>query len=107
MAGVRFPAWEYVFMLVFKAMFGSQSYSLKMGICTIHRHHGRASIPYIRVCFMLGFEVNYTPCSKVNVVPCGLVVRIRRSHHRGRGSILRMGVYFLFAYEARLWNQNP
>ena len=29
------------------------------------------------------------------VVPCGLVVRIRRSHRRGRGSIPRMGG-FLF-----------
>ncbi len=30
--------------------------------------------------------------------PCGLVVRIRRSHRRGRGSIPRMGVYnFFFA----------
>ena len=26
--------------------------------------------------------------------PCGLVVRIRRSHRRGRGSIPRMGVFF-------------
>ena len=26
------------------------------------------------------------------VIPCGLVVRIRRSHRRGRGSIPRMGV---------------
>ncbi len=29
-------------------------------------------------------------------VPCGLVVRIRRSHRRGRGSIPRMGVLFFF-----------
>ena len=30
--------------------------------------------------------------------PCGLVVRIRRSHRRGRGSIPRMGVQFLFFF---------
>ena len=28
-------------------------------------------------------------------VPCGLVVRIRRFHRRGRGSIPRMGEHFL------------
>ena len=27
-------------------------------------------------------------------IPCGLVVRIRRSHRRGRGSIPRMGAFF-------------
>ena len=27
-------------------------------------------------------------------IPCGLVVRIRRSHRRGRGSIPRTGVIF-------------
>ena len=34
-----------------------------------------------------------------NRVPCGLVVRIRRSHRRGRGSIPRMGdpVFFFFS----------
>ena len=31
-------------------------------------------------------------------VPCGLVVRIRRSHRRGRGSIPRMGAFFLFSF---------
>ena len=30
-------------------------------------------------------------CSVSSAVPCGLVVRIRRSHRRGRGSIPRMG----------------
>ncbi len=30
----------------------------------------------------------------VSSIPCGLVVRIRRSHRRGRGSIPRMGVFF-------------
>ena len=35
------------------------------------------------------------PVSKC-AVPCGLVVRIRRSHRRGRGSIPRMGDSFLF-----------
>ena len=30
------------------------------------------------------------------VIPCGLVVRIRRSHRRGRGSIPRMGVPIFF-----------
>ena len=29
-------------------------------------------------------------------VPCGLVVRIRRFHRRGRGSIPRMGEIFFF-----------
>ena len=30
-------------------------------------------------------------------IPCGLVVRIRRFHRRGRGSIPRTGVkYFIF-----------
>ena len=29
-------------------------------------------------------------------IPCGLVVRIRRSHRRGRGSIPRMGVLICF-----------
>ena len=29
---------------------------------------------------------------RVNMIPCGLVVRIRRSHRRGRGSIPRMGI---------------
>ena len=33
-------------------------------------------------------------------VPCGLVVRIRRSHRRGRGSIPRMGVIFMFFFPA-------
>ena len=28
-------------------------------------------------------------------IPCGLVVRIRRFHRRGRGSIPRMGEHFL------------
>ena len=32
------------------------------------------------------------------VVPCGLVVRIRRSHRRGRGSIPRMGGEIFFFY---------
>ena len=31
-----------------------------------------------------------------SVIPCGLVVRIRRFHRRGRGSIPRMGEYFFF-----------
>ena len=31
-------------------------------------------------------------------VPCGLVVRIRRSHRRGRGSIPRMGEAFFFFF---------
>ena len=31
-------------------------------------------------------------------VPCGLVVRIRRSHRRGRGSIPRMGDHNFFAF---------
>ena len=30
----------------------------------------------------------------VPAIPCGLVVRIRRFHRRGRGSIPRMGVHF-------------
>ena len=30
-------------------------------------------------------------------VPCGLVVRIRRFHRRGRGSIPRMGEIFFLA----------
>ena len=30
-----------------------------------------------------------------SVIPCGLVVRIRRFHRRGRGSIPRMGEHFL------------
>ena len=34
------------------------------------------------------------PCKAA--VPCGLVVRIRRSHRRGRGSIPRMGGTFSF-----------
>ena len=29
-----------------------------------------------------------------SAIPCGLVVRIRRFHRRGRGSIPRMGVKF-------------
>ena len=29
-----------------------------------------------------------------SVIPCGLVVRIRRFHRRGRGSIPRMGEHF-------------
>ena len=29
-----------------------------------------------------------------NILPCGLVVRIRRSHRRGRGSIPRTGDEF-------------
>ena len=32
-----------------------------------------------------------------NDIPCGLVVRIRRFHRRGRGSIPRTGVkYFIY-----------
>ena len=31
-------------------------------------------------------------------IPCGLVVRIRRSHRRGRGSIPRMGDHNFFAF---------
>ena len=31
-------------------------------------------------------------------VPCGLVVRIRRFHRRGRGSIPRMGDFFSFTF---------
>ena len=31
---------------------------------------------------------------KQSVIPCGLVVRIRRFHRRGRGSIPRMGEHF-------------
>ena len=31
-------------------------------------------------------------------IPCGLVVRIRRSHRRGRGSIPRMGAQFFFFF---------
>ena len=34
--------------------------------------------------------------SCVRQIPCGLVVRIRRSHRRGRGSIPRMGALFIF-----------
>ena len=33
-------------------------------------------------------------------IPCGLVVRIRRSHRRGRGSIPRMGVIIFFPFQA-------
>ena len=32
-----------------------------------------------------------------SVIPCGLVVRIRRFHRRGRGSIPRMGEIFFLA----------
>ena len=32
-----------------------------------------------------------------SVIPCGLVVRIRRFHRRGRGSIPRMGAYFFLS----------
>ena len=37
-------------------------------------------------------------------VPCGLVVRIRRSHRRGRGSIPRMGVFFFVFFSRTLWH---
>ena len=39
------------------------------------------------------------PVSKC-AVPCGLVVRIRRSHRRGRGSIPRMGATFSFLFSS-------
>ena len=35
--------------------------------------------------------------SLCHYLPGGLVVRIRRSHRRGRGSIPRLGILFLFA----------
>ena len=48
----------------------------------------------------VGFEVSHIPCSNADVVPCGLVVRIQRSHRRGRGSIPRMGVCFYASFQS-------
>ena len=42
----------------------------------------------IKLCVWEGFAA----------IPCGLVVRIRRSHRRGRGSIPRMGVSLFFFF---------
>ena len=45
-----------------------------------------------------GNEKNHGKGKKVqSVIPCGLVVRIRRFHRRGRGSIPRMGAYFFLS----------
>ena len=40
------------------------------------------------------------------LIPDGLVVRIRRSHRRGRGSIPRLGVRFLSEYFSFMRHKN-
>ena len=48
---------------------------------------------------MLGDDKRFQWEQTGMVIPCGLVVRIRRSHRRGRGSIPRMGDYkFFFSF---------
>ena len=39
-------------------------------------------------------EFNFANSLREHCLPCGLVVRIRRSHHRGRGSIPRTGMSY-------------
>ena len=53
-------------------------------------------MPHWLLFFSCKWSVNFSksgyPCSDSHI-PCGLVVRIRRSHRRGRGSIPRTGAF--------------